>query len=99
MHNNRQIILQAIAERKLLLFTYNGKNRKVEPHKLALTTKNNVCLSAFDVNELMWKKFLVNDIERLEISRDVFPVNRQGFHPGASQQFPAVFAEVDRGRI
>ncbi len=74
-------IAQAIAERQVLKFTYDGEARVVEPHAYGRGVKGDDLLRAWQTNGFDggWKLFRVSDMRTLQATQDGFSGPRQGY--------------------
>jgi len=75
----RSTLCDAIDNQNLVEFYYRGKNRVVEPHKVAKTTKRNVVLSGYqvggqgnDINPPDWGQYKLNKISSLKVTNRMF---------------------------
>ncbi|MDZ4715046.1 MAG: hypothetical protein SH819_06200 [Cytophagales bacterium] len=81
--NNK--IIEAIKNKHLIRFSYDGGFRVVEPHCYGLTTKGNEGLRAFQTDgysssgEMGWKMFDLGKGESIEILDEVFKGSRSGY--------------------
>jgi predicted DNA-binding transcriptional regulator YafY len=95
----RQIIIEAINNRKVLEFYYNNKRRVVEPYTFGTNTKNNLMLSVYQTEgessrELPdWNYFTVDKILELKVLDISFDGNRDGYVQGDSRM-NVIYAEV-----
>lgn len=79
-------ICNAIKQRELIEFNYDGFYRKVEPHTLGVSKKGNDLLAAYQVeggskegNVPGWKQFNLEKIERLNVLAESFTTPRPGY--------------------
>lgn len=84
---NRRIC-QAIRERRVLEFTYDGLSRRVEPHCHGRSQQNNEVLRAYQVGGAsqsgrvpLWRLFTVNKANGLALSNEKFSGTRPGYNP------------------
>jgi predicted DNA-binding transcriptional regulator YafY len=78
-------IIIAIQNQHYFTFSYHGKVRLVEPHKLSTTR-----LEAYQVfPEPGWRVFKLDEIERA-----VFETPREGYRPGPTKHIDEVLTEV-----
>lgn len=81
-------ITQAITNRQLLQFYYDGELRIVEPHCYGKTTKGNEAIRAFQVDgysstgQMGWKLYDLSKASSIEISEDTFINPRPGYVKG-----------------
>lgn len=82
-------IIEAINNRKLLEFTYDGCHRIVEPHTYGVSTADNEVLSAYQIDGQCnkgkvpdWKLFKIDKIESLIVLDDCFENERSGYRRG-----------------
>jgi len=81
-------VCEAITERALVSFTYDGGTRIVEPHCHGYSTRGKEVLRAFQIsgvsrsgNPVDWKLFEVDKIKDLEDVGSTFGKNRLGYNP------------------
>ncbi len=98
--NTLNQIIEAIENRKLLEFTYDGYFRIVEPHTAGISRTGKDSLSAYqtegDSNRgsvPCWGQFTVSKIENLQILDETFSGMRQGYTRGDSRM-DEIFAEL-----
>jgi len=79
-------ICNAIKQRELIEFYYDGFYRKVEPHTLGVSKKGNDLLAAYQVEGGSkegkvpeWKQFNLEKIERLNVLAESFTNPRSGY--------------------
>lgn len=85
-------ICDAIRDRKLLEFYYDGHIRKVEPHTLGVSKKGNDLLAAYQVSGGSkdgrvpdWKQFNLEKIESLKTLDEIFYAPRPDYKKGDSR--------------
>ena len=95
------IICQAIAERRLLMFSYGGAVRVVEPHLCGRTTAGHPALSAWmrpgwsrADPEGGWRMFRLDALESVQALPDRFDGPREGFNPD-DPHFTEIFCRLD----
>lgn len=93
-------ICEAIRNRNLIDFYYNGYHRVVEPFTFGINTKDNEVLSAFQVeggsesgDRPMWRLFDLEKIENLQISSESFSGNRIGYRSRDSRMV-RIYCEI-----
>ncbi len=93
-------IIDAIENRNLLEFYYDGHHRVVEPHTLGISKTGKEQLSAFQVagqsNRVKvpdWGLFSLDKIEGLTVLSDSFSGTRPGYTAGDSRMTD-IFAEL-----
>jgi hypothetical protein len=81
-------ICQAITEKRLLQFRYNGHTRVVEPHLVGLNLDDHKALSAFLVRghtnsakQPYWRSYLLSKIRELIVLDETFFEPRRGYNP------------------
>jgi len=87
------IICQAIKERKVLQFSYEGNIRIVEPFTLGNhKDTGNLVLSAFRIggysksaNEPQWRLYIVNEMQNLSSTNQRAMATRPGYNPNDSR--------------
>jgi hypothetical protein len=84
----RELICQAISERRLIRFDYKGEERIVEPHLLGERTSGNEALSAWQVggfsesnSQPPWRSYLLDKMAQLVILEQQFDGPRPGYNP------------------
>jgi predicted DNA-binding transcriptional regulator YafY len=89
----KEIIYQAIKDRNVIQFSYDGQLRIVEPFTLGYhKDTNNLVLSAYRVggysksqNDPPWRLYTVDDIRNLSVSDKHAESYRQGYNPRDSR--------------
>ena len=84
-----QVICQAISEKRILTFTYDGYPRVVEPHAHGMTSKGNEALRCYQTEGGSksgkvpgWHLMIVNKMEGLTIQDKMFNAPRDGYVRG-----------------
>jgi predicted DNA-binding transcriptional regulator YafY len=74
-------LARAIAEKRVLKFTYDGEARVVEPHVYGRGVKGDDLLKGWQTNGFDggWKLFRVSDIRTLHPTQEGFSGPRQGY--------------------
>ena len=82
------IIKQAIENKQLLSFSYQNKNRIVEPYTFGQSKQGKDTLSAFqikggsdDSQDLCWRQFSLREIKNLKLLDDKFENIREDYDP------------------
>lgn len=95
------IFCQAINEKKLLKFYYDGYIKIVEPFAYGYGTDGNLLLRAFQIdgfsrsgNPMGWKLFKVDKMLNVEILREHFSGYREGYNPYGDKQIPNIICKV-----
>ena len=81
---NQTLICDAIRERKLLSFLYQGKRREVEPHLLGYDSDGDLTLSAWQLSGGSgqgWRDFHVSKLSGPTKSLTRFLGARPGYNP------------------
>jgi hypothetical protein len=93
-------ICEAIKEKKLLTFTYDGLARTVEPHAHGISTAGNECLRCYQVaggsssgKVPDWKMMTTDNITGLSVSQDGFSTPRSGYRKG-DRHMSTIFCEL-----
>ena len=93
-------VCQAIAERKLLMFGYQGAVRVVEPHVYGISTAEHEAISAWlrpgwsKTNpDGGWRMFRVDGIVDLQLLPESFASARPGFNP-EDPHFAEIFCRL-----
>ena len=74
------LIIEAIQNRKVIEFVYEGESRTVEPHCYGLTNKGNEAIRAYQIDgysssgKLGWKMYELNKAEDLEQLDQIFDI-------------------------
>lgn len=94
------ILMQAIANRRVLTFNYKGHLRVVEPHAYGRNTKGDAVLHAFQIEGSSasrplpgWRTFAASAIEAPELGTGSFTQARDGYSPNELRLSP-LWAEV-----
>jgi hypothetical protein len=93
-----KLIRQAIGQKRLLRFVYQGKNRVVEPHDYGIY-KGSVKLLAFQIGGSSsgripnWRWIEVDQIADIELLQKTFPGGRP-VPTGQHHQWEALYARV-----
>ncbi|HEY3043711.1 MAG TPA: hypothetical protein VGJ39_06785 [Vicinamibacterales bacterium] len=82
------LVCQAIRERRLVRFYYDGGTRDVEPHCHGFSPDGNELLSGYQVSGFSrsgqrfgWKMFSIDAIRALIVSDEAFAAPRAGYDP------------------
>jgi hypothetical protein len=82
------LICDAIRERRLLRFIYEGYERVVEPHLYGINTANHEMLSGWLVAgwsaskpEPGWRNYLVQEMHDIHVLATPFEPAREGYNP------------------
>jgi hypothetical protein len=89
----REIICQAIKERIVIQFLYEGQPRIVEPFTLGYhKDTGNLVLSAYRVggfsksqSDTPWRLYIIDDIRNLSLSNSQAKSYRKGYNPSDSR--------------
>lgn len=91
-------MIEAIKNRNLIEFDYEGGVRTVEPHCYGLTTKGNEAIRAYQVDgysssgSMGWKLYDLSKAESIEILDETFYV-RDGYKKG-DKGMSRIFREI-----
>ncbi len=95
------IICQAIKQRKLLKFIYDGGERVVEPYAYGYNNRNSLKLRAYQVEGYSssgkpegWKLFSVEKIKNIEILDEEFSTIRPEYNPRGDKHIPYIICKV-----
>lgn len=95
-----ELLVRAIREKRVLLFTYRGHARVVEPHAYGRNTKGEPVLHAFQTEGGSasrpppgWRTFAVAAIESASLGESTFKEARDGYSPNELRLSP-LWAEV-----
>lgn len=87
-----KLICQAIAARRVIAFTYEGRLRTVEPHTLGHSTKGVLTLSAWQLSggsATSWRDYHCNKMTNVSVTEQQFSGPRPGYNP-----HPTTFSSV-----
>jgi len=95
-----ELLVQSIREQRLLVFTYRGLRRVVEPHAYGRNAKGEAVLLAYQNDGESaskplpgWRTFAAAHIESLSLSDTAFKHARDGYSPNELRLAP-LWAEV-----
>lgn len=101
----KDLICQAITDRKIIEFQYHDQHRVVEPYTCGIGIKDNWQLSGFQVEgrsasnpKLGWRKFLLADMSDLKMTETDFSGwagDRRLYNP-ADKAFKTIFCRVPK---
>ena len=83
-----QEIIEAIENKNLIEFNYDGEARVVEPHCYGLSTKGNEVLRAYQVDgysssgNMGWKMYDIGKADEINVLKDTFDNARIGYKRG-----------------
>lgn len=93
-------IIEAIENRKLMEFNYDGNFRIVEPHTVGISKTGKEMLSAYQIDGNSnrgevpcWGQFSISKIENLNVLSDKFTGTRNGYTRGDSRM-SEIFTEL-----
>lgn len=92
-------IINAINDKNLIEFYYEGGNRVVEPHTYGITTADNEGLRAYQISgysssgKMGWKMFDLSKAKRIVILSKSFNKTRQGYKKG-DKGMKKIFCEL-----
>ena len=96
----KEIITEAIENKKVIEFEYKGDLRIVEPFVIGVSSTGKDSLRAFQVDgnstdssSFSWKLFTVDKISNLSISKENFTSQREHYNPNDSALKP-IYARV-----
>lgn len=87
VNQKRDLLCQAIAEKYLVQFKYDGRLRIVEPFACGLSSANNHVLRGFQIRgtdktkPLCWRLYELAEISQLNITKHNFKGNRKEYNP------------------
>lgn len=95
-------ICQAIGERLLLQFYYDGGTRVVEPHQLAYNENNNLALSAYWIRgysessdvSTRWREYLVAEMSAVAVLSEHFEGPRRGYKRTPNAKYHSAVCEL-----
>lgn len=91
-------IINAIRQKRVVEFTYDGEIRIVEPHCYGLTTKGNEAIRAFQIDgysstgTMGWKMYDLSKADDIQLHDDVFSI-RGGYKRG-DKGMSKIFCEL-----
>ena len=94
-----QEIIEAIENKNLIEFDYDGESRTVEPHCYGLSTKGNHVLRAYQVDgysssgDMGWKMYDLGKTNNINILEDTFEKSRNGYNRG-DKGMSDIYAEL-----
>lgn len=96
----RDLLLQAINERRVLTFDYRGHARTVEPHACGVSTKGEAVLHGYQTAGGSasrpppgWRTFSLAEIRDVALGAETFPGARDGYSPNELRLDP-LWAEL-----
>ena len=94
-----QEIIEAIENKNLVEFNYDGELRVVEPHCYGLSTKGNEVLRAYQVDgysssgNMGWKMYDIGKADNINVLEDTFDKSRSGYQKG-DKGMDEIYAEL-----
>lgn len=95
-----QSLIQAIQQRLVVTFFYDGLSREVEPHACGVFENGRTVLIGYQIfglsrsgNEPPWRTFSVDEMVGLQVTDKRFEHNRPGYNP-FDARLMQVFARV-----
>jgi hypothetical protein len=96
----RQLICSAIAAHRLLAFTYEGRERIVEPHRCGHNTAGHDVLLAWLVRGYSesgagpgWRTYLLTEMRLAGVLEETFLSARPGYDP-ADGSMPLIYCQL-----
>ena len=96
----RELLVQAIRERRVLTFVYNGHPRTVEPHACGVASTGEAVLHGYQTAGGSasrpppgWRTFSIAEIRDLALAAPSFPGARDGYSPNEMRLDP-LWAEL-----
>ncbi|WP_309609667.1 hypothetical protein [Flavobacterium sp.] len=83
-----QEIIEAIENKNLIEFNYDGESRTVEPHCYGVSTKGNEVLRAYQVDgysssgNMGWKMYDLGKADNINVLEDTFDKSRSDYKKG-----------------
>lgn len=101
-----QALVQAVKERRVVTFVYQGQPRTVEPHACGVATRSGeAVLHGYQTDGGSasgtppgWRTFSLSKIEALAVSATTFAAPRADYSSGRPQLEP-LWAEVDTAEV
>lgn len=89
------IIKEAIKQKRVLKFNYDGKSRITEPHTYGKTTAGNEAVRAYETSggDPGWALFLIEKIDKLSMSGSLFSKKRVGYKQ-KDKEMSEIFCEI-----
>ena len=85
----RDLIMQAIREKRVIGIRYNNFDRTIEPHAFGLNKKGRYILRAYQAgggsssfSPVDWKLFLLDEVQSITLTETFFPGPRHGYKRG-----------------
>ncbi len=98
--STRDLLIQAIRERRVLTFVYKGHARVVEPHAFGVSAKGEAVLHGYQTAGGSasrpppgWRTFSIAEIRDLALGDKTFPGARDGYSPNELRLDP-LWAEL-----
>jgi hypothetical protein len=94
-----QEIIDAIENKNLIEFNYDGESRIVEPHCYGISTKGNEVLRAYQVDgysssgKMGWKMYDLGKADNINALDDTFDISRSGYQKG-DKGMDEIYAEL-----
>ena len=98
----KETITQAITEKRLLQFYYDGGTRVVEPHQLAYNEATQIALSAYWVGgysetrdtSTRWREYLIDQMSAVVLKEESFAGPRPGYKRTPNKKFSSAIAQI-----
>ncbi len=105
LERKREVICEAIVNRRIIEFDYHGEHRVVEPYICGIGVKDTYQLSGFQIEgkspsnpRLGWRKFALADIVELVVTPRNFlgwGGDRHYYNPG-DKSFKEMFCRISK---
>ncbi len=87
LDQKRDLLCQAITDKHLVQFKYDGRSRIVEPFCCGISTAGNYVLRGFQIRgsdktkPLCWRLYELSEISQMSVTQHSFKGNRQDYNP------------------
>jgi len=91
-------ICNAIRNKKIIEFIYDGESRTVEPHCYGLTTKGNEAIRAYQIDgfsssgKMGWKLYDLSKVKNIQVLDETFDI-RDDYRKG-DKNMSRIFCEL-----
>ena len=94
----RQPVKKAIETRTVLIFSYDGEEREVEPHILGVSTAGNVVVCGWQRSGELpgWRNYLLPGVTELTRTAIRFSAPHEGYNPEDST-FARITCRIEPG--
>jgi len=95
----RDLLCQAIAEKFIIQFKYDGRSRIVEPNCCGISTAENYVLRGFQIRgsdktkPLCWRLYELGEMSQLSVTQHSFKGSRADYNP-ADNAMTKIFCRI-----